>query len=147
MSALPLFASIALLGSAIAANASTHGCALVQIEPIEGRLVIDGAQDALLGEADNSVGPSAWQGPITSGRCTVDLGIIEAPFFAVGKGKVYVTTYSGSARNVVLVDLEACKVTWRSKPFTGEVTVTRDGLKMGARQVRTNAQCIPVPKR
>jgi hypothetical protein len=122
-------------------------CKLAILTPENGALKVDGIGTVSLGEADNAAQPKAWQGPVSAGACALDVGLIEAPIIGTSGGPVYLTTYSGALRKVVLVDAAACKVVWRSAPFVGEVNVAQGRLKLGKTVVALDGRCLPKQRR
>ena len=134
---------LSLASMALAADAGAAGCILKPLHPAGETLQLRGVGQVSLGVADDGARPRAWQGPIAAGACTLDLAIIEAPFFSAHSGAMFVTTYSGALRTVSLVDLGACKIAWQSTPFTGTVRAVPGGLQLGARRVGLDAQCLP----
>ena len=147
MSGRPLTSIVSLLMVIFADHASAANCAIEALKPHGNVLKVRGVGDVSLGAADDPARPMAWQGPISAGTCSLDLGIIEAPFMASSRGTVYVTTYSGAMRRVALVDLVACKTRWQSKSFVGAVQADSAGLTLGKRRLAFNAQCAPQVRR
>ena len=136
-----------LVSMALAADAGAVTCTLTPLHPTGETLQLGGIGQVSLGMADDSARPRAWQGPISAGACTLDLGIIEAPFLTARPGAMFVTTYSGALRTVSLVDLGACRIAWQSTPFTGAVESDAGGLKLGSRRVGLDARCLPKARR
>lgn len=99
-----------------------------------------------LGEADDPSSPKAWQGPLRTGACTFDIGIIETPFTLSGKRYLYVPTYSGAARHVALLDLESCTTRWTSAVFAGELHLEQNRLRLGDKSVELDAHCLPAKR-
>jgi hypothetical protein len=100
-----------------------------------------------LGEADNAANPNAWQGPLVAGNCTLDMGIIERPLLLTPANLLYVPSYSGSARTLALVDLNACSVRWQSAPFSGRLKIDRRALHLGGRRIALDQHCIPIARK
>jgi hypothetical protein len=134
---------LSLVAMALAADAGATGCTLKPLQPTGDTLQLSGVGQVSLGAADDSAHPRAWQGPIAAGACTLDLGIIEAPFLTARPGALFITTYSGALRTVSLVDFGACKVIWQSTPLTGAVRTTPAGLQLGEQRIALNARCLP----
>ncbi len=134
----------AIFAIALVAGTSNVGaaiCTLRALTPNGERLSVPGVGEVALGAADDAAQPAAWQGPLVSGTCSVDIGIIELPIFASQTGRLYVTTYSGAVRRMSLVDFKSCKVSWQSKPFVGAVQVEAAGLKLGSSRFKLDAHC------
>ncbi|MGZ3181998.1 MAG: hypothetical protein ACXU8N_06110 [Telluria sp.] len=121
---------------------AASACQLTSVEPRNGELHIGNVRWAL-GEADDEHRPSAWQGPLHAGRCSIELGIIERPFALTSNSMLFLNTYSGSERELNLVDLKACKVRWKSGRFVGNVTLDARGLRLGKRSIRLSESCWP----
>jgi hypothetical protein len=134
-------AVIALALIAVMSKAEAASCTLQALAPNGQTVAVPGVGEVALGVADNAAQPAAWQGPLAIGACSVDIGIIELPIFASPPDRLYVTTYSGALRQMSLVDLKACKVSWHSKPFIGAVQADARGLKLGKQRIRFDAQC------
>ena len=147
MSGLRMTSVLSLLMVMMAAHAGAANCGIETLRPRGNVLKVRGIGAVSLGAADDLARPIAWQGPMSAGTCSLDLGIIEAPFMATSPGTVYVTTYSGAMRRVALVDLGACKIRWHSKPFVGAVQADSAGLTLGKRRLSFNAQCVPQVRR
>lgn len=138
---------LSLLMVISAEHANSADCKIETLEPRGNILKVRGVGDVSLGAADDLARPMAWQGPMSAGTCSLDLGIIEAPFMATSPGTVYVTTYSGAMRRVALVDLGACKIRWQSRPFVGAVQADSAGLTLGKRRLTFNGHCAPQVRR
>lgn len=130
---------IAMMAGTSGVNAAN--CTLQSLTPDGESLSVPGVGKVALGTADDVARPAAWQGPLVSGACTFDIGIIELPIFASKPGHLYVTTYSGAVRRMSLVDFKSCKVSWQSKPFVGPVQVEAGGLKLGKSRLNFDARC------
>ena len=117
-------------------------CALKTLEP-KGTVIGAGAFDLTRGEADDRVHPSAWQGPLVTGKCTLELGIIEPPLVLVSNSLLYVPSYSGNMRTLSLVDLAACSVRWRSWAFSGDLRISPTALELGGQRVKLDGNCLP----
>jgi len=137
----PLFCL--LITSALAPDSlAAAGCALKPLVP-HGSAVTVGRSTVKLGDADEPSAPTAWQGPLTAGACTFEIGIIEQPLALTPSRLLYVTTYSGSSRTVALFDLNTCSVRWKSDPFNGKVALTGSTLTLGQKRIALNDQCLP----
>jgi hypothetical protein len=136
-----------LVTAALAPNApAAAGCTLEPLVPRDTK-VTAGAAALDLGAADDPSAPTAWQGPLTTGTCSFDIGIIERPMALAPFQLLYVTTYSGSMRTVTLVDLNKCAVRWKSRPFAGKADLTPSALTLGHKHVALDAQCLPAGTR
>jgi hypothetical protein len=120
-------------------------CTLQKLAP-HGSEVRAGVLALNLGDADNLINPTAWQGPLVAGACTFVLDIIEQPLMLASSDLLYVPTYSGSARTLTLVDLSTCSVRWKSATFSGSLRIGPHELNLGGKHVALDAQCLPVPK-
>lgn len=114
---------------------TTHGS-----EARAGRSIVN------LGEADDAIRPTAWQGPLVAGACGLEVGIIEGPLVMTSSDLLYVPTYSGSVRQLFLVDLRACSVRWKSTTFSGSLRIGPRALSMGGRRIGLDARCLPMTK-
>jgi hypothetical protein len=121
-------------------------CRLQTLAP-HGSEVQAGAAMVNLGEADNASSPTAWQGPLVAGACTLDLGIIEPPLLLAQTNLLYVPTYSGSVRTLTLVDLNACAVRWKSATFSGPLKIGPRTLQLGAKRIALDARCVPITRK
>lgn len=131
----------AIVMSSLVAQAE---CKLRTLTP-SGNSVQVGAATLDLGEADNASTPSAWQGPLVAGACSLNLGIIEPPLVLTPTDLVYVPTYSGSVRRLTLVDFGRCSVRWKSAPFSGDLKIGSHELNLGGKRIALDAQCLPNP--
>jgi hypothetical protein len=137
----PLFCL--LMTAAPAPNSiAAPGCALKSLAPHGSTLTV-GVSTINLGEADDPSAPTAWQGPLTAGTCSLEVGTIEQPMALTPSQLLYVTTYSGSLRTVALFDLNKCSVRWKSGPFGGKVAFTDSALVLGQKKIPINDQCLP----
>jgi hypothetical protein len=118
-------------------------CRLTSVEPKGNELHI-GTLRWSLGEADDVRSPSAWQGPLHAGSCSIKLDIIEGPFALTSSGMLFVNTYSGSERELHLVDLRACKIRWKSGRYTGKLKLDSQALQLGQRSIRLSESCMPL---
>lgn len=139
-------ATIALILAA--APAFAHCCDLSPLT-IAGSTAKSGDLAVGFGEPDNAQHPTAWQGPLTitvgtMPACTVseDVAIVEQPVL-LGRGALFVPTYSGSNNKLYILDVQTCKVLWQSPAYTGATTYTHGVLKMGAHSVQLNDECRP----
>ena len=139
--------AVVLMMAAACFHAQAGTCKLVALVPQGDMLPVEGVGRVSLGEADNKAHPTAWQGPVTMGACSLDLGIVEAPLIGAGAGSFYLTTYSGAVRKVALIDSAACKVVWKSAPFVGQVKVVWRGLKLGGTTIVVDEHCMPRRRR
>ncbi len=128
--------------------AACAACDWRLIDPGNGRFTT-GTLSLDLGEADTNQPPTAWQGPVTiarqdGGSCTVDpaVGIIERPIFA-NVTILLISTFSGSNRTIFGVDGRSCKVLWKSRPFTGDVTLHGARLILGRTTLMLQKSCLP----
>lgn len=128
---------------AIFASSAQAKCKLELLEP-QASTVRVGAIQVSLGEADDLASPTAWQGPLVAGTCKVDLGLIEKPLALTNDRLVFVPTYSGSTRQLTLLDLESCTARWKSAIFAGELHIGEDELNLGTQRIALDAKCIPV---
>lgn len=140
----PGSALLILLSLVLAHGASAHAaCALQTLAP-KGSEVQIKSTTINLGEADDPVHPTAWQGPLTAGDCKIDLNIIERPIKADKSGRyLYVPTYSGSLRKLTLVDLQSCATPWTSEAFSGTLKISSKQLILGKTHVALDAACLP----
>ena len=90
---------------------------------------------------------AAWQGPLVTGQCRLDIGIIEPPLMLAPGNLLYVPTYSGSMRTLMLVDLASCAVRWQSAAFSGHLTINPQQLHVGGKRIALNARCLPINKK
>lgn len=130
-------------------SASAQMCHYTTLEPYLNKATA-GNVSFDFGEEDNANNSQAWQGPLVINQnngssCTVssDVSVLERPFYQDGKN-LLVTTYSGSNKKIFIIDIAACRVLWRSRPFTGEVSMTRDVLQLGKEKVGFDTNCIPI---
>jgi hypothetical protein len=137
----PGFAAILLASMAARAE-----CNLQALTP-HGSEMRAGAASVNLGEADNASSPTAWQGPLVAGACTLDVGIIEPPLLLAQGKLLYVPSYSGSVRTLTLVDLNTCSVRWKSMAFSGRLTIGPRALHLGGRRIALDAHCVPLSKK
>ena len=131
---------IGVLGLSVIARAECH---LEMLAP-QGSEVRSAALIIKLGDADNPVAPTAWQGPLVAGDCTFELGIIEQPLALASDRWLYVSTYSGSIRRLTLLDLRTCSIRWKSTAFSGALNINPKALDLGERHVPLNGQCLPI---
>ncbi len=99
-----------------------------------------------LGVADDATRPTAWQGPLVFGYCSLDIGIIEQPLKLADGHFLYVPTYSGSLNTLYVVDLRACKIQWQSQTFSGALTISSKGLELDKRHIPLDEKCFPIAK-
>ena len=134
----------ALLILTLTHSASVHAaCALQTLEP-KGSEIHVKSMAVNLGEADDPVHPTAWQGPLATGDCKIELNIIERPFRADTSGRyLYVSTYSGSLRKLTLVDLKSCSTPWTSEAFAGPLKISSKQLVLGKTRIALDAACLP----
>jgi outer membrane protein assembly factor BamB len=99
------------------------------------------------GDADDLQYPSAWQGPIkiqnASGQsCAVDedVAIIERPLL-LGRGVLYVPTYSGSENRLYAIDTKTCKALWKSAAFNGRTSFNAGKLIYGSNAAAIGNDC------
>lgn len=129
--------------------ACASACDVVSL-PVSGNQVQAGNIRVTLGEADDPQHPTAWQGPLqvhaADGRtCTVseDVAIVEKPLL-LGNGHIlFVPTYSGSTNRVYAVDLQDCRVRWKSLEFSGATSHASDVLIMGRLKTKLPMSCVP----
>lgn len=140
---LPFIAALVLV------PALAGACDMVAMPVVHGRATAGGVTVAL-GAADDALHPTAWQGPVTlsSGAapaCVVsdEVSIVEAPIL-LGRGILFVPTYSGSNNRVYAVDTRSCRVLWRSRYFNGATSFRGGKLTMGNKSVRLDDNCRPV---
>jgi hypothetical protein len=113
---------------------------------VNGSSVQAGAFTVTLGEADDPVKPTAWQGPVRTGQCNFDLAIIEGPL-AIGAGRyLFVPTYSGALRELTVVDLKTCSTKWASKSFVGDLLVGPTSVQLDTQIFALDPNCVPIPK-
>ena len=100
---------------------------------------------------DDPDSSSAWEGPLVisqpSGKtCTVRTGIFAPPFFMAGSHFLYVTIFSGSEANQLLVDARTCNVPWISPQFVGDPRLANGNTftYREAKPVKIGANCLPV---
>ncbi|MBC7453325.1 MAG: hypothetical protein H7335_06405 [Massilia sp.] len=131
---------MALTGILMASMAAHAGCRLQTVAPhaSEARA---GALSFTLGKADEAIAPKAWQGPLVARACTLDIGIIERPLMLTSGNLLYVPTYSGSMRKLMLVDLARCAIPWQSGAFSGNLTFGPQQLQLGAMRIALDARC------
>lgn len=135
--------SLALIVASVDSDAE---CTQQLLAP-QGGEVRAGALSIRLGEPDDAVTPSAWQGPFEAGACKFELGIIEQPLVLAMGDLLYVPTYSGSERKLALLDLASCSIRWESAPFSGALKIGPRELELGQQRIALDAQCVPVPKK
>jgi hypothetical protein len=133
----------------VLAPALAGACDMVAVPVVHGRAVARGVTVAL-GAADDAAHPTAWQGPVTisagfAPACVVndEVSIVEAPIL-LGRGILYLPTYSGSNNRVYAVDSRSCRVLWRSRDFDGATSFRGGKLTMGKKSVRLDDDCRPV---
>jgi hypothetical protein len=127
---------------------AVRSCPYAPVDPGPGG-VRSGVQVFDFGESDDKTKSTAWQGPITisgpgEAKCVVDssVSIVERPIFSDGH-HLMVSTYSGSNRVVFVVDVATCQILWRSRPFTGPVSLDGDAIHIGNRTARLGPDCVP----
>jgi outer membrane protein assembly factor BamB len=134
------------------APAAAEACHLapMRIAGSTGKL---GEVSVALGAVDDARHPTAWQGPLritagTAPTCTVndEVAIVEAPL-VLGRGILYVPTYSGSNNRLYVVDTRTCRVLWRSRVFTGPTRLRHDRLTIGNNRQRRQVHCSTRPLR
>lgn len=132
-----------LLGAFTLCVAARAGCELKPLVP-QGDIVRTDNLTIALGEADNPAKPTAWQGPVAAGSCTLDLGIIEPPLMLASGRFLYVPTYSGSVRTLYLIDPAACTILWKSREFSGQLNIGPKALILGGQRIILDGKCVPV---
>jgi hypothetical protein len=137
---------MALIGILMTSMSAQAGCKLDELitHGSEARI---GTSSVKLGEADDAIAPKAWQGPLVAGQCTLDIGIIERPLMLAPGNLLYVPTYSGSMRTLMLVDLARCAVRWQSAAFSGRLTIDPQHLHVGGKRIALDARCLPINKK
>ena len=60
-----------LIATMLAPNAHAAGCTLQPLVSHNGKLIV-GTATVDLGDADQPSSPSAWQGPLKAGTCTLE---------------------------------------------------------------------------
>ena len=136
-----------VLAGILMANMAAHaGCRLQALVP-HGSEARVGALPLKLGDADDAIAPQAWQGPLVAGKCTLDIGIIERPLMLAPGNLLYVPTYSGSLRKLMLVDLAHCAIRWQSAAFSGRLTIDAQQLHLGETHIALDARCLPINKK
>ncbi|TAL68696.1 MAG: hypothetical protein EPN79_07105 [Burkholderiaceae bacterium] len=122
---------------------------MVALQVVHSRATARGVTVAL-GAADDTAHPAAWQGPVTisagaAPACVVgdEVAIVEAPVL-LGRGILYLPTYSGSNNRVYAVDSRSCRVLWRSGYFNGATSFSGGRLSMGEKSARLDDNCHPV---
>lgn len=136
---------MALTGVLMASISAHAGCRLQALTP-HGSEAHIGAIHIKLGQADDVIAPQAWQGPLIAGKCTLDIGIIEPPLKLASSNLLYVPTYSGSVRQLMLVDLARCTIRWQSAPFSGSLAINPRQLRLGGTYIALDARCLPINK-
>lgn len=136
---------MALTGVLMASMAAHAGCRLQALTP-HGSEAHIGAMHIKLGQADDAIAPQAWQGPLVAGKCTLDIGIIERPLKLAPGNLLYVPTYSGSMRQLMLVDLARCAIRWQSAPFSGSLAIDPRQVHLGSKHIALDARCLPINK-
>ncbi|MEE3623355.1 hypothetical protein UCD39_05050 [Nitrospirillum sp. BR 11752] len=149
MKALPTLTLAVIVPIVMAApTALAQACAYQALEPGVGKILV-GSATMDLGEGDDPLKPQAWQGPVVfthadGTSCTVDpdISLVERPLLTDGQ-RVIVSTYSGSERRVHFLDINNCRILWKSSPFSGEVSLTPQALRLGTRTHKLGSLCIP----
>jgi hypothetical protein len=142
MSKIPS-AVLAVLGLSIVSPMSVAAaCHLNFIVPQNGTFTV-GKTTINLGEADPKGQPTAWLGPIKTGQCSFDPGIIEQPIAITPSGWLYVSSYSGSERMITLYNLKTCSIRWQSDTFAGKLELNSRELHLGDRRLLLNEACEP----
>ncbi|TWB45699.1 hypothetical protein [Nitrospirillum pindoramense] len=149
MKALPTLTLAVIVPTVVATStALAQACAYQTLEPGVGKILV-GSATMDLGMADDTVNPQAWQGPVVfthadGSSCTADpdVSLVERPLFSDGQ-RVIVSTYSGGERRVHFLDINNCRILWKSSPFSGEVSLTPQALRLGTRTHKLGALCIP----
>jgi hypothetical protein len=136
----------AFAGILLASMAARAECNLQTLTP-HGSEVRAGAASVNLGQADNALNPTAWQGPLVAGACTLDVGIIEPPLLLAQGKLLYLPSYSGSMRALTLVDLNTCSVRWKSAAFSGRLAIGPRALHLGGKRIALDAHCVPVSRK
>ncbi len=95
-----------------------------------------------LGEADNPEKPTAWQGPLKIDECIVDVGVIEQPLIIADGRYLLVTLYSGSTRQVIMVDPRSCTTRWTSPTFTVPPEIESNALRIDGIRVELDNSCM-----
>lgn len=141
----PLTHGVLLLAALVFSITSHAECSLQRLEP-KGSEIHSGEWAINLGEADNPVQPSAWQGPLVAGSCKLDLGIIEQPLALAAGHYLYVPTYSGSLRKLTVVNLKDCSIPWKSTVFSGHLAIRSQSLSLGGKRIEIEETCLPTAK-
>lgn len=96
-----------------------------------------------LGEANDPEEPSAWQGPLRIDQCSFDVGIIEQPLIVAGDRYLIVSLYSGSTRQIVMVDPVSCSTKWKSIFFTSPPEMDANTLLIDGVRFELDDNCTP----
>jgi hypothetical protein len=133
-----------LIGSMLMASAASaaESCKIEMLTP-KGNTVSAGPYTLDLGEADDRNQPTAWQGPLTTGQCSLDISIITKPMALGASRYLFVRSYSGSNDTVAIADLHNCAILWTSKPFSGKWSISSRELVLAGKSVPLADTCLP----
>jgi len=137
--------STVFLAPLCVASLTCAQCSLQTLTPQNDKIEI-GTTVVSIGEGDDPVQARAWLGPLKTNHCTFDIGIIKQPIAVTQNGQLYVATYSGSMQQLGLYDLKTCTVRWKSGEFYGKLELTSDTLRMAARRMPLDADCVPLER-
>lgn len=138
-SIIPSLIAIALMTTSFGAQAK---CQLNKLKVRSGNEHISiGALS--LGEADDPEKPSAWQGPLKIDQCSFDVGIIEQPLIIAGGRYLIVSLYSGSTRQIVMVDPVSCSTKWKSALFSSPLEIDSNTLLIDGVRFELDDNCTP----
>jgi hypothetical protein len=137
-----LLTCLAVLATASIPMVAPARCVLTSIVPQDGKFEL-GKTIVSLGEPDSKNQPAAWLGPLRSGQCSFDIGIIEQPIALTPSGDLYVATYSGSERSIALYNLKTCSIRWQSAAFAGKLELDSRELRLDAEKIMLDDACLP----
>jgi hypothetical protein len=137
-----LLTCLAVLATSSISMVASARCVLTSIVPQDGKFEL-GKTTVSLGEPDSNSQATAWQGPLRTGQCSFDIGIIEQPIALTPSGALYVSTYSGSERSIALYDLKTCSIRWQSGKFTGKLELNSSQLRLNDEKITLDDACVP----
>lgn len=133
---------------AVSAPAASFGCDLVPLT-ITKSSATWGKLTVTLGNADNRDHPRAWSGPVTmslegQSACTSpeSVSIVQEPLL-LGKGTLFVSTYSGNQRRTYALDIHTCRVVWKSPVYFTDPSYAHGTLMIGSRPLLLDKACRP----
>ncbi|WP_147293410.1 hypothetical protein [Dyella monticola] len=144
-------ATLLITALVVSAPATSFGCDLIPLT-ITKSTATWGKLTVTLGDADTVDHPSAWSGPVTislEGQpvCTVSesVSIVQEPVL-LGKNTLFVSTYSGSQRQIYALDIHTCRVVWKSPVYFADPSYAHGMWMMGSRPLLLDKACRPTDR-